>query len=72
MLERDGERRGVCAVTGAKPAEDGGHMPLDGLRREEQRLRDLGVRLTRGDQREDLALALAERVAAVLLVLPAA
>ena len=53
----DRDRRGLDAVVHAELVEDVGDVDARGLRADEQRLGDLGVRAARGDQLEDLPLA---------------
>jgi len=57
-------------VAGAELGEDRADVPLDRLRGEEERLSDLRIRLAGGDEREDLALALAQMGPAALGIVP--
>ena len=55
--DADGDRRRLDPVVHAELVEDVGDVDARGLRADEQRLGDLGVRAARGDELEDLPLA---------------
>ena len=63
-----GHHRGLRAVGDAQLAEDRREVRLDRLLRQEQRPRDLTVRATLGEQRQDVVLALGQAVLAAAAV----